>query len=81
MKTIGSRVQVWNGNAKRTSGGLTKKNLIRKNGRIKSKKASMMAKKNQNLKNAGWTYKKGEFGAVKISQSKRSDSRRRKSKR
>ena len=66
MKTVGSRVQVWNGNAMKTSGGLTKKDLIKKNGRIKSKKASLKAKRNQNLKNAGWTHKKGEFGAVRI---------------
>ena len=30
MKTIGSRAQVWNGNAKKTSGGLTKKDLFKK---------------------------------------------------
>ena len=66
MLTVGSRAQVWNGNAKKTSGGLTKKDLFRKNGRIRSKKASQKAKRNQNLKNAGWTHKKGEFGAVRI---------------
>ena len=66
MQTVGSRAQVWNGNAKKTSGGLTKKDLFRKKGRIRSKKASQKAKKNQNLKNAGWTFKKGEFGAVRI---------------
>ena len=66
MLTVGSRVQVWNGNAKKTSGGLTKKDLFRKKGRIKSRKASQKAKKNKNLKKAGWTFKKGEFGAVRI---------------
>ncbi len=30
MKTIGSRAQVWNGNAIKTSGGLMKKDLIKK---------------------------------------------------
>ena len=34
MKTVGSRAQVWNGNAKKTSGGLTKKDLFKKKGRI-----------------------------------------------
>ena len=29
MKTFGSRAEVWHGNAKKTSGGLTKKDLIR----------------------------------------------------
>ena len=28
MKTIGSRAEVWHGNAKKTSGYLTKKDLI-----------------------------------------------------
>ena len=36
------------------------------NGKIVSKKRSMQAKKDQRLKKAGWTHKKGEFGAVKI---------------
>lgn len=66
MKTIGTRAQVWHGTATKTSGGLTKKDLFHKNGRIRSKRASRSAKKNKNLQNAGWTYKKGEFGAVKI---------------
>lgn len=64
--TVGTRAQVWHGTADRTSGGLKKSDLVMKNGRIKSKRASRSAKKNQNLKNAGWTFKKGEFGAVKI---------------
>ena len=59
MLTVGSRAKVWNGNAKKTSGGLTKKDLFKKNGRIKSRKASKKAKRNNNLKKAGWTFKKG----------------------
>ena len=66
MKTVGTRAQVWHGNAKKTSGGLTKKDLFKRKGRIKSKRASKKAKKNKNLKNAGWTFKKGEFGAIRI---------------
>ena len=65
--TVGTRAQVWHGTADRTSGGLTKTDLFMKNGRIKSKRASRSSKKNQNLKNAGWTFKKGEFGAVRTS--------------
>ena len=64
--TVGTRAQVWHGTADRTSGGLKKADLVMKNGRIKSRRASRSAKKNQNLKKAGWTFKKGEFGAVKI---------------
>ena len=63
---VGTRAQVWHGTADRTSGGLKKSDLVMKNGRIKSKRASLSAKKNQNLKNAGWTFKKGEFGAVRM---------------
>jgi hypothetical protein len=63
--TVGTRAQVWHDTADKTSGGLTKSDLFMKNGRIKSKRASRSSKKNQNLKNAGWTFKKGEFGAVR----------------
>ena len=59
--TVGTRAQVWHGTADRTSGGLTKTDLFMKNGRLRSKRASRSAKKNQNLKKAGWTFKKGEF--------------------
>ena len=64
--TVGTRAQVWHGTADRTAGGLTKKDLFMKNGRIRSKRASRSAKNNQNLKKAGWTFKKGEFGAVRV---------------
>ena len=41
-KTIGSRAQVWHGNAKMTSGRLTKEHLHKnKLGRIVSKKKSL----------------------------------------
>lgn len=66
MKTNGSRAEVWHGTAKKTRGGLTKKDLFKKKGRIRSKKASQKAKRNNNLKKAGWTFKKGQFGAVQI---------------
>ena len=44
---IGSRAEVFPGNADRTAGGLTKKDLVRdkKDGRIKSKAARDAAKK------------------------------------
>tara|TARA_B100000900_G_C20543718_1_gene701630 strand:- start:1089 stop:1361 length:273 start_codon:yes stop_codon:yes gene_type:complete len=67
--TIGSRAQVMNGTAEKTSGGLKKKDLkYNKQGRIVSAKKSRSAKKEQRLKKAGWTYKKGEFGAIKVEQ-------------
>ena len=40
MQTTGSRAQVWHGTAKKTSGGLTKKDLFQdKYGNLKSRKA------------------------------------------
>ena len=49
---IGSRAQVMHGTAKKTGGGLRKKDLkYNKHGKIVSKKASKTAKKNNNLLN------------------------------
>tara|TARA_Y100001958_G_C21237545_1_gene564339 strand:+ start:1139 stop:1420 length:282 start_codon:yes stop_codon:yes gene_type:complete len=65
----GSRAQVMNGTAEHTPGGLRKSDLkYNSQGRIVSKKKSIQAKKDQRLKKAGWTHKKGEFGAIKIEQ-------------
>jgi len=50
MKTEGSRAEVMHGNAMRTSGGLTKKDLKMVDGRIISKKQQAAAKKNPGLK-------------------------------
>ena len=45
-KTFGSRAEVFHGNAKKTTGGLTKKDLIKnKNGQIVSRKKHLTAKK------------------------------------
>ena len=70
-QTVGTRAQVWHGTAKKTSGGLTKKDLMMKNGRIKSRRASQKAKRNNNLKKAGWTFKSGTFGAVRIGEGRK----------
>ena len=62
MKTVGSRAEVWHGTAKKTSGGLLKKDLKKnKRGRIVSKKMSNRAKKEKRLEKAGYKTKKGEF--------------------
>ena len=72
VQTVGSRRQVFNGNAKHTSGGLKKTDLFQdKYGNIKSRKASNKAKRSKNLKKAGYTTVKGQFGAVKISDVKK----------
>jgi len=42
MLSVGSRAQVWHNNAKKTKGGLSKKDLKKnKHGRIVSKKLSL----------------------------------------
>ena len=64
--SVGSRCQVWNGTAEKTSGGLRIGDLFRdKNGRIRSKAASKNAKKNNTLQKLGFVTKKGEFGVWK----------------
>ena len=73
IKTEGSRAEVMHGTAKRTSGGLMKKDLkYNKWGSIVSKKKSEEAKKGKRLEKAGWTAKKGKFGAVRIADAKKS---------
>jgi len=68
MKTFGSRAEVWHGNAKKTTGGLTKKDLIQnKWGEIVSRKKHMTAKKEKRLEKYGYFAKKGAFGAIKKS--------------
>ena len=64
--TVGSRAQVFHGNADRTTGGLEKKHLMKnKHGRIVSRKMSRKAKKDKRLQNAGYFTKKGKFGSIK----------------
>ncbi len=65
-QTIGSRRQVWNGNAKHTSGGLTKSGLTMSHGRIVSKAKHISAKKEMRLLKHGYGTKKGKFGFVKV---------------
>jgi len=69
-QTIGSRRQVWNGTAKRTSGGLTKSDLIMSHGRIVSKSKHFSAKKEMRLLKYGYGTQKGKFGFVKIDSKK-----------
>jgi hypothetical protein len=45
IKTVGTREEVWAGTAKRTSGRLTKTDLMLKGGRLVSKKQSELAQK------------------------------------
>ena len=64
----GSRAQVMHGTAYKTTGGLTKSDLIQnKNGRIVSKKKHHHEKNFKRLAKHGYTAKKGKFGAVRMS--------------
>lgn len=66
-QTIGTRAQVWHGTAKKTSGGLTKSDLMQnKSGRIVSRAKHNTAKKEMRLVKYGYGTKKGKFGFVKI---------------
>jgi hypothetical protein len=65
---FGSRQQVWNGTAYKTSGELTKKALMmNKWGRIVSSKKHKTAKKEKRLQKYGYFAEKGKFGYVKRS--------------
>ena len=62
----GSRAQVWHGTAYKTPGNLLKSNLImNKHGRIVSKRKHTTAKREKRLVKAGYLTKKGTFGYVK----------------
>jgi len=63
---VGSRRQVHNGTAFKTSGGLKKKDLmLNKHGRIVSVSKHNTAKKEKRLVKAGYLTKKGKFGFIK----------------
>lgn len=60
---VGTKAQVYHGTAKHTSGGLTKKDLVKtKRGRIVSRRKQAAGKKAlKNLRKAGYVAKKGKF--------------------
>lgn len=67
MPTVGTKAQVYHGTAKHTSGGLTRKDLMKtKKGRIVSKKKHAAGKKAlKRLTKAGYKAKKGTFKLFK----------------
>lgn len=67
MKRIGSKAEVYHGSAHHTSGGLTKKDLLKnKHGRIVSRKQQAAGKKAiKRLFSMGYKPKKGTFKAFK----------------
>jgi len=81
MLTFGSRAEVWHGNAKKTTGGLSKNDLMKnKHGEIVSKKKHHTAKKEKRLEKAGYFTQKGKFGFVKRDKKTKSKSRKSKKK-
>ena len=76
-RTFGSRAEVFHGTAKKTTGGLTKKDLIKnKHGEIVSRKKHITAKREKRLEKHGYFAKKGKFGYVKKESKSRSRSKR-----
>jgi hypothetical protein len=75
---VGSRAEVGHKSAYKTSGGLTKSDIIKnKHGRWVSKRLSQIAKKEKRLEKAGYRTKKGKFGSFRV---KSTDSKTRKRK-
>jgi hypothetical protein len=62
-KTVGSKAEVFHGTAKHTSGGLTKKDLVKtRRGRIVSRRKQAAGKKAiMRLRKMGYVAKKGQF--------------------
>ena len=69
IPAVGTKAQVFHSTAKHTSGGLTKKDLMKtKKGRIVSRKKHALGKKSlKNLVKAGYKAKKGTFKLFKRS--------------
>jgi hypothetical protein len=67
MVTVGTKAMVFHGTAKHTSGGLTKKDLMKtRKGRIVSKKKHAAGKRAiKTLRKMGYIAKKGKFSLFK----------------
>ena len=79
-QTVGSKLQVWNGTAKKTGYGknaLTRKDLVKSKGRIKSKRKVAQGKKAiKHLRKMGFVAKKGTFKLFKKSDAKKTSKNR-----
>jgi hypothetical protein len=61
-RKVGTKAMVWHGTADKTSGGLTRKDLMKHKGRIISRKKHSLGKKAfKHLVSAGYKPKKGTF--------------------
>jgi hypothetical protein len=62
VSAVGTKAMVWHGTAAHTSGGLTRKDLMKHKGRIISRKKHALGKKAfKHLVSAGYKPKKGTF--------------------
>lgn len=63
VPAVGTKAQVWHGSAKHTSGGLTRKDLMKtKKGRIVSRRKHAAGQKAiKTLRKLGYIAKKGKF--------------------
>lgn len=78
----GSKAQVFHGTARRTPGGLTKKDLMKSHGRIISRKKHFAGKKSiKHLFALGFRPKKGKFTLMRKSMAKAPKSKTRKARR
>lgn len=78
----GSKAQVFHGTARRTPGGLTKKDLMKHHGRIISRKKHLAGKKAiKHLFALGYKPKKGKFTLMSKSMAKAPKSKTRKARR
>lgn len=67
IQSVGSKAQVWHGSANHTSGGLTRKDIMKtKKGRIVSKKKHTIGlRRIKSLHKQGYKPKKGTFKLFK----------------
>ena len=78
IPAVGTKAMVWHGTARHTSGGLTKKDLMKHHGRIISRKKHAAGKKAiKHLFALGYKPKKGTFKIMRKSMRKARKSRKR----
>ena len=71
VRAVGSRVQVWNGTAHHTSGGLQRKDMMMSHGRIVSKSRHELGKKNKTFKKLTALTKRGKFKLISKADAKK----------
>lgn len=77
IPAVGSKLLVWRNLAKHTSGGLTKKDLMRHKGRIISRRKHALGLKSiKHLRKLGFVARKGTFKLFKKSDAKKSTAKR-----